>query len=217
MNGKEINLTGDDIIIKSNNFSVDKNGNMTCTNANIQGNITSDNAKITGGTIDITTVGSGDEVFHITDISGVQSFIGSESARIGYTGTFQGGVYLQGGAHGQSLVMATQVVQSSLENQKKNFEKFQNGLDVVKNTDIYKYNFKGQKDGDKKHIGFVIGDKYKYSSDITAIDENGKEIGVDNYSMISVAYKAIQEQQEIIEQQGQKIKELEEKINGNNP
>ena len=35
--------------------------------------------------------------------------------------------------------------------------------------------------------------------------------------MISVAYKAIQEQQEIIEQQGQKIKELEEKINGNNP
>ena len=39
LSGKEINLTSDNTIIKSTNFSVDKDGNMTCTNANISGNI----------------------------------------------------------------------------------------------------------------------------------------------------------------------------------
>ena len=43
LNGKEIDLTADNTIIKSNNFNVDKNGNMTCSKANI-----------TGGNIDMT-------------------------------------------------------------------------------------------------------------------------------------------------------------------
>lgn len=103
------------------------------------------------------------------------------------------------------------VTQTSLEESKKNFEKLNNGLDIIKNTDIYKYNLKSQKDTDKKHIGFVIGKDYKYSKEITALDNEGKEVGVDTYSMISVAYKAIQEQQELIEQLQTKIKELEEK------
>ena len=33
LNGKEINLTGDNATIKSNNFNVDKDGNMTCKKA----------------------------------------------------------------------------------------------------------------------------------------------------------------------------------------
>ena len=49
LNGKEINLTSDNTIIKSNNFNVDKNGNMSCTNANISGTISSSDANITGG------------------------------------------------------------------------------------------------------------------------------------------------------------------------
>ena len=41
MNGKEINLTSDNINIKSDNFSVDSNGNMTCKSATINnGNTT---------------------------------------------------------------------------------------------------------------------------------------------------------------------------------
>ncbi len=87
----------------------------------------------------------------------------------------------------------------------------QNGLDIVNNTEIYKYNLKSQNDEDKKHIGFVIGKDYKYSSDITAIDDKGKEVGVDTYSMISVAYKAIQELAEKNKLLEAKIEELEAK------
>ena len=99
------------------------------------------------------------------------------------------------------------VTQTSKEEDKKNFELLQNGLDIIKNTDIYKYNLKTQEDKSKKHIGFVIGKDYKYSHEITAENE-GEEVGVDTYSMISVAYKAIQEQQELIETLQQEIKEL---------
>lgn len=106
-----------------------------------------------------------------------------------------------------SYVRSPSIIQTSKEEDKKNFEKLQNGLDIIKNTDIYKYNLKTEKDIDKKHIGFVIGKDYKYAHEITAESE-GQEIGVDTYSMVSVAYKAIQEQQEMIEQLQKEIKEL---------
>ena len=37
LNGKTINLTSDNTVIKSTNFNVDKDGNMSCNNANITG------------------------------------------------------------------------------------------------------------------------------------------------------------------------------------
>lgn len=40
-------------ITNGSNFSVDKNGNMTCKNANISGTVTSNNATITGGSIKV--------------------------------------------------------------------------------------------------------------------------------------------------------------------
>ena len=100
------------------------------------------------------------------------------------------------------------VTQTSREENKKNFEKLENALDILKATDIYKYNFKEQKDGEKKHIGFVIGENYNYSHEITAEDKDEKEIGVDNYSMTSVLWKAVQEQQEIIENLQKQIDDL---------
>lgn len=53
LKGKNINLTGDNTTISSTNFNVDKNGNMTCKNANVSGTITSSNANITGGSIKV--------------------------------------------------------------------------------------------------------------------------------------------------------------------
>ena len=101
------------------------------------------------------------------------------------------------------------LTQTSKAETKKNFVKLENALDIVKATDIYKYNLKNEEDTTKKHIGFVIGDDYNYSEEITSKNNDG----VDIYSMVSVCMKAIQEQQEQIEELQNKLKEMEEKLN----
>lgn len=100
------------------------------------------------------------------------------------------------------------VTQTSLAERKKNFELLENALEIIKTTDIYKYHLLKQKDDDKKHIGFVIGENYNYSKEITSLDENGKEVGADIYSMVSVCFKAIKEQQEQIEKLKEEIANL---------
>lgn len=96
---------------------------------------------------------------------------------------------------------------------KKNISKYnQTALKEILKTDIYKFNYKAEDDEVKKHIGFIIGDNYEYSKEITAVDKNGKEVGVDLYSMVSMAYKAIQEQQEQIKQLEEKDKQKDKLI-----
>lgn len=48
LNGKNINLTGDNTIITSNNFNVDKDGNMSCKNADISGTVHASNGTFNG-------------------------------------------------------------------------------------------------------------------------------------------------------------------------
>lgn len=87
-------------------------------------------------------------------------------------------------------ISAPKINQSSLEEKKKNFEKMKdNALEIINGIDIYRYNLKTENDKDKKHIGFVIGDKYNYSKEVTSLDNTG----VDTYSFVSLCCKAIQE------------------------
>ena len=102
-------------------------------------------------------------------------------------------------------VTCVSLTQTSKEEDKKNFEKLENALEIIKNTDIYKYNFKDEKVESKKHIGFVIGDKYKYRKELTSPDNDG----VDVYALASVCLQAIKEQQKIIEDLQQRIEKLE--------
>ena len=92
----------------------------------------------------------------------------------------------------------------SQEKYKKNFERLENALDIIKDTDIYKYNLKTEEDTDKKHIGLIIGDNYKYSKELTTKENDS----VDLYSFVSVCCKAIQEQQQEIEMLKEEIKKL---------
>lgn len=103
------------------------------------------------------------------------------------------------------VIMCHSVQQTSLETKKKDFEKLENALDIIKNIDIYKYHMKEENDTDKKHIGFVIGDKFNYSKEVTSKENDSVEL----YSYISVCCKAIQEQQEQIKQLQERIKRLE--------
>ncbi len=94
----------------------------------------------------------------------------------------------------------------SLAESKKNFEKItgKEALEIINNTDIYKYNYKMDDDKDKKHIGVVIGDKFNYSKELT--DKSNK--GIDIYSLASTCLLAIKEQQAQIQQLKKEIEEL---------
>jgi hypothetical protein len=56
MSDGDINLTANDITISATNFSVDENGNLTCTNADISGKVTANDGEIGGFTIDGTSI-----------------------------------------------------------------------------------------------------------------------------------------------------------------
>lgn len=75
--------------------------------------------------------------------------------------------------------------------------------DIIKDTDICEYNFKGQK---HKQIGVVIGDGYNTPNEILNEDKKG----VDLYSMISVLYKAFQEQVEEIQELKERLDKYEQ-------
>ena len=222
LNGKEINLTGDNTIIKSNNFNVDKNGNMTCNNATVNGKITSNDATITGGKITISGKGDATDLLRISEQNNTAHFSYMQPTGAGFVyGSSDNAVYI--GAGSTSLVSVSDnngttditgsgirtpiLSQTSLEEKKKNFEKMKdNALEIINGIDIYRYNLKTENDKDKKHIGFVIGDKYNYSKEVTSLDNTG----VDNYSFTSLCCKAIQELSTKVEELENKIKEMEE-------
>lgn len=89
-------------------------------------------------------------------------------------------------------IRCVSLTQTSLEENKKDFEKYKGALKEIENIDIYKYRMKNE-DG-KKHIGFVIGDDFKYSQEVTSKDNDG----VDIYSFVSMCCQAIKELNEEI-------------------
>ena len=196
LSGKVLNLA-DNMAIVSDVFNVASNGKVIIKGTNQATDL-----------LRIENINSSDFAYYAPDSWGIVRDNGSIYA------TAEGGNFDNSdieliGTGGTTNVSNTGirtpvVTQTSIEKDKKNFEVLNNGLEIIKNTDIYKYHLKSQKDTDKKHIGFVIGDKYNYSQEITSQNNDG----VDTYSMISVAYKAIQEQQELIEQLQKEIKEL---------
>lgn len=224
LSGKEIDLTSDNTIIKSNNFNVDKDGNMSCSNANITGgNIVlttpdSSTPRLTIKKDDSNYIQLGMSIFRVVS-DGQGSIVLSPSAS-SFLSSFGEQTVITGGylsvsdsLKNQRIILngddgkitCVSLTQTSKESEKKNIEKYTDkALETIKNIDIYKYNFNNEKDKDKKHIGFVIGDNYKYSQEVTSNENNG----VDLYSFVSLCCKAIQEQQEEIE----KLKErLEDK------
>ena len=209
-------MTGDNTVIKSNNFNVDKNGKMTCTNADVSGTIKSNNAIITGGKITISGNGDSTDLIRISEQGNSSHFSYIQPIGAGFVyGSSDNAIYIQAGStsilsvndndgitdiYGSGIRTPTLTQTSKAEN-KKNFEKLENALDIIKRTDIYKYNFKNEGNKVKKHIGFVIGDNYNYAEEITSKENNGADI----YSLASVCLQAIKEQQEIIEQQQEQL------------
>jgi hypothetical protein len=236
---EEINLSSNRLVVNSTKFKLTKEGDLTCSNANITGGNL--NISATYSTPKIQTSGTGrygyqnsskiyPDGIRIFNSSGNEMGAFAVGEADGYAETYltvkneyssryraeitPDYIYVGGagsGTHISSSSVETPVLyQTSLAEQKKNFEKFENALKIIDSIDIYKYNLKSENDEQKKHIGFVIGKNYNYSKEITAVNKEGKEIGVDLYSMTSLCLQAIKEQQEIIEQLKQEINSLKE-------
>lgn len=195
--GNSINLTSKNIIISSEFLNIDKRGNMIF--------------KILGTEVfQVQNSEDSSKRVYITD-QGVVIDHSSGIDRISMTVTGSGEGMLTCSGNGETYVKASGITtptltQTSKAESKKNFEKFtlEEAKEILNNTDIYKYNLKTQDDKGKKHIGFVIGDDYNYSEKITSEKNDGANI----YSMTSVLYTVVQEQQKQIEELQQEIKEL---------
>ena len=220
--GNTINLSGKQIKISSNNFAVDENGNMSCKNANISGTIDSSkiqgNSEIilntTGGLQRIKVIKNNDTscMAYMTDaVVGVNN--GDYHIEIGTNGYYSDGTNMSFlsmlDAKGSTRVRGEGITtpsltQTSLAEHKKNFEKLENALEIIKQVDIYKYNLKNEKDTDKKHIGFVIGDGYNYSKDLTSNNNDGADI----YSLASCCLAGLKEAIQQIENMQKEIEKL---------
>lgn len=219
--GKTINMTSQDIEIQSDNFNVDKNGNMSCSNANItNGNILLQSTDMTRAKLLITNPNNSAKIEltpgyingydasnnKTTTIATVLGFIRFDDGT-DYSFMTPQNIVISNGITTTTIsaegIITPSVTQTSKEEDKKDFEKYNNALEIIKNIDIYKYHLKDENEEDKKHIGFVIGKDFKYSKEVTSKNNDG----VDIYSFVSLCCQAIKEQQ-------QKIEELEKRLEG---
>ena len=229
---EKINING--VVSANGNFKIDKSGNMSCNNANIDGG----KIKIYGGDSNSSNfvVGTRDNTGN-TRISGSYMWINGESRNDAILSLRENNynlntsISLVSSSNGASIdvgngsignfisldgvnknltvwgpVYANSYNNNSKEELKKNITVFnENAVDLIKNSDLYKFNYKMEKDTDKQHIGFIIGDGYKTPLQIISNDGNA----IDSYSMSSILWKAIQEQQEIIEKLQKRLEKLE--------
>ena len=144
-----------------------------------------------------------DEIITSLGVDGINTtYLVSNNIVCGKTGTSYSdftGATINGNTGNITCVSLTQ---TSKEENKKNFERLTNAKDILNQVDIYKYNFKEEKDTHKKSIGFVIGDKFNYSQEITSENNDGANI----YSMVSVLWQVVKEQQEEINELKEMIK-----------
>ena len=150
-----------------------------------------------GQSLDFDITGTGDYESLDISLTGGISYSGVSDG-VAYTPfmiTTAGNIICSG-----TITSSRGVCQGSREEIKKNFEKLTNAKEILNNVDIYKYNYKKDDENVKKSIGFVIGDNFNYSQEITSQNNDG----VNLYSMVSVLWQVVKEQQEEIN----KLKEV---------
>ena len=203
-------------------------GNINITNAGVFGGVMFEDANTHQNLLTIMPFSSGDNSITILDkISFYKNSAGTNTLIIGLQsgehcmmtddGYFScrevystGDISCSGNIKAYNHIYCNNGVEPfSIVEKKRNIEKYNNSaLNEILNTDIYYYNYKEDSEDIKRRVGAIIGTDYNCSKEI--IGTEGK--GIDLYSMVSVAYKAIQEQQELIQEQNKTIKDLQNRI-----
>ena len=191
--GNTINLSSQNITVSSELLTIDEEGHI----------VLQDSETIEGVPLKITKDGTdySTETFATGYVcKGPNGYV-----RIEADFAYSGGIILVAPSQNESTnrtliqngnISCVKLTQTSLKSKKKNIKKLKiNALELVKEADICEYNFKKEKKGAKKHIGLVIGEGYNCPEQV--IDEDGQ--GVEQYSLTSLLWKAVQELTEKVE------------------
>lgn len=91
---------------------------------------------------------------------------------------------------------------------KKNIKVISHGAEMLNKLKVYEYNYIFE-DGNKTHYGFMAQELQELLPDLVSVgDDEAKSLSINYTETIPIIIKTVQEQQEIIEQQGDEIKEL---------
>lgn len=129
--------------------------------------------------------------------------VGGTSPRSGYVFTVTGSGYASGSwTNGSLEELKTDIKEPDID-----------PIEVVNNTDIYQFVYKADKENGLNNItyGAIIGDGYNCDEHLMS----GNKDSISTYSMASILWMAVQNQQKTIETLQSEIAELKEKINGN--
>lgn len=218
--GSELKLKADKIglegtITANGNFKIDEEGNMECKKATCE-DIEIKNSTIREGSIQLkSTLGSSSFSVVDTDEKRLNSELCASFLKFNSnldTNVADIGVDLASGNGFMSVTGIAEcgnLIQASKKERKKYIKKVnKKAIDLINNSDICQYQLKGEKATGYRHYGLVIGEKYNCPQEVIA--ENGR--GVEIYSMITLAWKAIQELSNQNRQQEKTIKQLLVKI-----
>ena len=213
------------IIANGEKFSLDEEGNLSCKSATMENitcsdstmnnitceNFTIKNSTIQEGYIELKST-NGNSSFSVTDTSTDRLNSELSANTLNFNSNLDRGVAQIGVdmASGNGFMSVTGVaecatlVQTSKQEKKKYIKKInKSAIDLINNSDICQYQLKGEKTTGHRHYGLVVGKDYNCANEV--ISENGK--GVEIYSMVALAWKAIQELSE-------ENKKLKEKLEG---
>lgn len=98
-----------------------------------------------------------------------------------------------------NILKYTSMSQLSLEDIKKNFMELGDVMDVIKHFKVYSYNYKKEKDNERRHYGFVIPTSENSQFEVPEQLISKSNDGIDIYAMCAFLWRAVQEQQEEIE------------------
>ena len=213
------------VIANGEKFSVDEEGNVSCKSATMENitcsnstmnnitceNFTIKNSTIQEGYIELKST-NGNSSFSVTDTSTDRLNSELSANTLNFNSNLERGVAQIGVdmASGNGFMSVTGVaecatlIQTSKQEKKKYIKKTnKKATDLINSSDICQYQLKGEKATGHRHYGLVVGENYNCANEV--ISENGK--GVEIYSMVALAWKAIQELSE-------ENKKLKEKLEG---
>jgi len=227
IDANKINING--TVSANGNFIVDTDGNMICNNGTFNGGeITLQDNGSTDERYSVLKIEGdyGEETYISSSILNIKD--GNQSSWIdsrGFSSLDEGNNNLMASIGTDGIYYANtgtvffqldtnscyirNLTQGSLEKLKKNIKPVDDDvIKILKESDIYKFDFKDEENNQSKHYGFVIGEKYRTPKILINEDKDNKPVGIDMYSMTSILWKIAQEQQKQIEKLQEEVNKL---------